>query len=352
MKLLKISIALSIIALSALMVQPASGASDNVGVRQISARSEERGTNLDVTVWYPAQSGGTSVTLGESPFVTGTSAMRDSPISEGRFPLILLSHGAGLAGYAQAVSWIATPLAKAGFVVAAPNHPGNGGPGRSAAETMKLWLRPRDITETLNAVEKDAFFREHIDNDETGILGLSAGGNTVLSIAGARMDPKRLAAYCDTDALNASLCEWVRQSGVDLHTMDLRPASRDNEDKRIRFAMAIDPAPVDIFDFKTFSQISIPVEIVNLAQPGKIPVTADASEIAKAIPNASYSTIGDASHFSMFAECKPGASDMAEAEKVGDPICSDGGGRTRGEIHAQLIDMTIDAFTHALKTSR
>jgi len=334
---------------STLVVQQAAAAGDNVGVRQITAPSKERGIDLDVTVWYPADSGDKPITLGESVFFVGTPAILDAPISEGNFPLILLSHGAGLAGHAQALSWIATPLAKQGFVVAAPTHPGNTGANRSAAETMKLWLRPADITETLNAMEKDSFFKEHLEHDKVGILGLSMGGSTALAIAGARIDPRRLAGYCDTDALNPSLCEWVRQSGVDLHAMDMRPAGRDNEDKRIRFAMAIDPAPVDVFQTDTFSQISIPVEIVNLGQPGTIPLTAQAAEIAKAISNAKYSTIGDASHYSMFAECKPGASELAESEKVGDPICTDGGRRSRKEIHTQLINMVAAAFSRALK---
>jgi predicted dienelactone hydrolase len=175
------------------------------------------------------------------------------------------------------------------------------------------------------------------------------GGNTALAIAGARVDPKLLAAYCDTDRLNASLCQWIRQSGVDLHAMDLQPAGRDNSDERIRFAMAIDPAPVDAFDAKSFADIRIPVAIVNLGRPGKIPATTDASGIAKAIAKASYATIEDASHYSMFGGCKPGALAIIASEEIGDPLCDDGGGRSRGEIHAQLIDMTIAAFTRALK---
>jgi predicted dienelactone hydrolase len=349
MKLSKLWIILRIVALSTFTVQPAASASESVGVRQIAAFSKERGTHLDVTVWYPAHSGGKLVMLGESVFFEGTHAMRDATISEGKFPLILLSHGAGLAGNAQALSWIAVPLAKQGFVVAAPTHPGNTGANRSAAETIKLWLRPRDITDTLNAMRKDTFFKGYLDNEAIGALGLSMGGGTALAIAGARIDPKRLAGYCDTDKLNPSFCEWVRQSGVDLHALDLRPAGRDNKDERIRFAMAIDPVPVDVFDFDTFSQISAPIELVNLGQPTKIPLTANASEIAKVIPNATYSTIEDANHYSMFAVCKPGASEIAESEKIGDPICMDGGGRTRSEIHTQLINSVIAAFTRELK---
>ncbi|WP_095200476.1 alpha/beta hydrolase family protein [Mesorhizobium carmichaelinearum] len=339
------------ILVSTILMHPAS-AGDTVGVRHFLAPSRERGTDLDVTVWYPAQPGGEAVNLGDSELFVGTSAMRDAPISGGKFPLILLSHGAGLAGTPQALSWIATPLARQGFVVAAPTHPGNGGKNRSAAETMKLWLRPADLAATLDAIGKDTFFGAHLEQGKVGVLGLSMGGNTALAIAGARVDPKLLAAYCDTDALNASLCQWIRQSGVDLHAMDLQPAGRDNTDDRIRFAMAIDPAPVDVLDAKSFAEIKIPLAIFNLGRPGKIPATADASGIAKAIANASYATIEDASHYSMFGACKPGAAEIIASEEIGDPLCDDGAGRSRGEIHAQLIDMTVVAFSRALKAGQ
>lgn len=333
-----------------LIVHYSAAASEFVGVRQIAAPSKERGSDLVVTIWYPADAGGKPVTLGESIFFVGTTAMLEAPISRGKYPLILLSHGAGLGGTPQAMSWIATPLAKQGFIVAAPVHPGNTGASRSAAEKMKLWLRPADISATLDTVEKQPLFVNHLEPERVGALGLSMGGNTALALAGARIDPIRLASYCDTDALNPSLCGWVRQSGVDLHAMDMKLASRNNEDKRIQFAMAIDPAPVDVFRASTLSKVSIPIEIVNLGRPGTIPRTAIASEIANAIPEGKYSTIEDASHYSMFGECKPGAAEMAESEKIGDPICSDGGGQPRLEIHKQLISMVTEAFERALKT--
>jgi predicted dienelactone hydrolase len=324
-------------------------AGENVGVRQMAFLSKARGVSLDVTIWYPADAGGQSVTLGDSAFFVGTPAMLDAPISRGKYPLILLSHGAGLGGNAAAMSWIAAPLAKQGFVVAAPTHPGNTGPHRSAAETMKLWLRPTDISETLDAMHANAFFNERLELERVGMLGLSMGGSTALQIAGARIDPRRLASYCDTDAFNASLCGWVRQSGVDLHAMDLTSAAGDNRDNRITFAMAIDPAPVDVFEFASFGPISIAVDLINLGKIGKIPPTTAAASIAAAIPHSTYSVIEDASHYSMFAECRPGARELAASEQIGDPICADGGGRARAEIHAQLIDMAVDAFGRALK---
>ncbi|PSH67987.1 dienelactone hydrolase [Phyllobacterium brassicacearum] len=336
------------VAVISIITQSMADADVNVGVRQILAPSKERGVDLDVTVWYPAQAGGEEVLLGDNAFFVGTSAMRDAPISDGKYPLILLSHGAGLAGSAQALSWIATPLAEHGFVVAAPTHPGNTGRNRSAFETMRIWLRPAGLIATFT-IETDAFFQNHLDQDKIGVLGLSLGGNTALAIAGARIDPLLLAGYCDTDLLNPSLCGWVRQSGVDLHAMNLESANRDNRDERIRFAMAIDPAPSDIFEVKSFASIRIPVDIINLGQPGKIPGAAQASGIAKAISNARYAVVEDASHYSMFAECKPNASNIIAAEKIDDPLCGDGGGRSRAEIHAQLIDMISKAIEPTLK---
>lgn len=340
------------IATSILIAKQSALATENVGTRQISAHSQERGTDLAITVWYPAEGRGEPVTLGENGFFVGTQALREAPVRRGRYPIVLLSHGAGLAGNPEALSWLATPLAEHGFVVAAPTHFGNSGPNRNAAETMKLWLRPQDVTVTLNALGEHVSFAEHVKLSKAGMLGLSMGGSTALAIAGARIAPQLLASYCDTETLNQSLCGWLRQSGLDLHAMDMSLAGRSNKDLRIRFAMAIDPAPVDVFDFNSLFGISIPVELVNLGRPGAIPKTAQASEIAKAIPNAVYSTIDDASHYSMFAECKPGAAEIAEAEDIGDPICSDGTGRSRGEIHRQIIDMVVRAFDQALNSSR
>jgi predicted dienelactone hydrolase len=345
---MKICVLLFAATIGAVLRQPAMAA-DGVGLRQITAPSVSRGADLDVTVWYPAAAGGAPVVLGESVFFEGISTRRDAPVAAGRFPLILLSHGAGLAGSPEAVAWIAAPLARQGFVVAAPAHPGNGGKNRSAAETLKIWLRPGDLSATLDAMEKDPVIEAHLDPGKVGALGLSMGGGTVLALAGARLVPARLAGYCDTDAVNPSLCAWVRQSGVDLHALVPPSAGRGHGDRRIRFAMAIDPAPMDVFDYKSFSGIAIPVALVNLGRPGKIPRTTQASEAAKAIPAAGYTVIEDASHFSMFAACKPGAAELALAEEIGDPICADGGGRSRAAIHAQLIDLTTAAFSRALK---
>lgn len=315
-----------------------------VGVQKFSVFSQERAADLQVTVWYPAKAGGEKVILGENIFFEGTPAMQNAPVANSQFPLVLLSHGAGLAGRAEAISWLATPLAEKGFIVVAPTHPGNTGSNRSAAETMKLWLRPSDLSVTLDAIEENTVFQTHINFDQIGVLGMSMGGSTALSIAGARIDPELLMTYCDTNDRNASLCNWVRMSGVDLHKLDQEAASRDNKDGRVQFAMAVDPVPSDIFSEKTFSEMTIPVKLVNLGTISEIPETAQASHVAAAIPDSTYEVIEDASHYSMFAPCKANAAAIASEEGIEDPICQDGNGRSRSEIHSYLIDRVVEAF--------
>lgn len=319
-------------------------ADSQTGVRHIALFSQERERNLDVTVWYPASAGGEKVITGDTSLFTGAPSALNAPIASGQFPLILLSHGAGLGGNAQAVSWLAAPLAGHGFIVAAPTHPQNSGSQRSAAVTMKLWQRPSDLSETLNRINEDAFMREHLRPGSVGVLGLSMGGSTAISIAGGRIQPKRLAGYCDDELHNISLCEWIKLSGINLHEMVPINSGNDYRDKRISFAMAIDPAPADIFDLKSLSKISIPVHIINLGKAEKIPPTARAGKLAKLIPDGHYTRISDASHFSMFGECQPGAETVLKAEHIDDPVCTDGGGRSRHEIHLQLIQMANSAF--------
>ncbi|TQS72974.1 dienelactone hydrolase [Rhodobacteraceae bacterium] len=323
----------------------------SAGVQTLSVISEEREADLEVMIWYPAAEGGKTVTLGENIFFKGTSAIQGAPIRDGKFPLVLLSHGAGLAGHAGAMSWIATPLAQEGFIVAAPTHPGNTGRDRSAEETMKLWLRPSDLSQTLDTIESDRTFHSHVESDQIGVLGLSMGGNSALSMVGAKLDPELFATYCDTDDLNTSLCDWVRLSGVDLHAMDKSAVGRDNRDPRVRFAVAIDPAPADIFAPSSFAGVSVPVTIVNLGKASEIPETIQASGLADAIPDATYQVIEAASHASMFPECKPHAAEIALEEGIEDPICTDGTGSSRNAIHAEIIGLTVAAFRNAINAS-
>mgnify|MGYP000614933557 CR=1 FL=1 len=99
------------IALLTSVAPQAAAAEGDAGVYRMEVSSPAHGRPLDVTIWYPAAAtGGEAIKLGDSPLFLGATARLDAPIADGRFPLVLLSHGAGLAGRAEALSWLAVVL--------------------------------------------------------------------------------------------------------------------------------------------------------------------------------------------------------------------------------------------------
>src|SRR5471030_3224271 len=98
---------------------------------------------LRVVVWYPAP-----VTAVEVQQVIGSPsaalfeagmASPNAPMIPAMqpLPLIVLSHGTG--GSKEQMAWLGTALARAGFIAAAVDHPGNNAVGAYTAEGFALW---------------------------------------------------------------------------------------------------------------------------------------------------------------------------------------------------------------------
>jgi acetyl esterase/lipase len=133
---------------------------------------------FDAVVVYPTGAG-------EVPFQDGpytVAASRDAPIATGApFPIVLFSHGGGgtikAGGSPLPYAALLTSLAREGFVVVAPFHPGS----KQALED-----RPRQIPKALNAMLADPRFATHADPNRLGMMGFSYGGAVTLIVAGAR----------------------------------------------------------------------------------------------------------------------------------------------------------------------
>ena len=104
---------------------------------------------LVTTVWYPAAPATWAVEHNLGPpgsplFRLGEWADNAYP-ANGRFPLIVLSHGTG--GSAQMIAWLGRALASKGYIAAAVNHPGNNALEEYTAEGFLIWWeRARDLT--------------------------------------------------------------------------------------------------------------------------------------------------------------------------------------------------------------
>lgn len=156
---------------------------------------------VPVEVWYPAEPGaGTTkaaydmrewlppdeaskIPDADAPLFE-MNAYRDVAVAEGRFPLVLFSHGMG--GYRMQSSVLMTHLASWGMVVAAPDHPergleilvANGVPsGDNGPEAL------RDTRALMQAENGGGRFAGHIDTDRVAVTGHSAGGGAVIEVA-------------------------------------------------------------------------------------------------------------------------------------------------------------------------
>ena len=304
------------------------------GIAFRTAYAPVRETDVLFNIWYPATAGGREITVGGNGVFYGTNAGVNAPRLSGRFPLVLISHGSG--GNAGQFGWIASRLAEAGYVVVLPNHPGTTSGNASAEAAVRVWERPADLTAVLDEITQNSDDYPYIDTDRIAALGFSAGGYMAMAVSGARVDPVALQEFCDTTDHGMSDCEFLKRGGVDLHAMDLSPASQDLTDLRIKAAVIIDPGIVETLTDESLAQINIPMLIVNLGAQGDVPIGVDATHAAGLIPNAQFAQVDDAVHFSFLAECKPNGPAILAQEGELDLLCDDAGGRDRAALHREL----------------
>lgn len=332
-------------ALAAAMATPSFAA--EVGVRQISiaAAPTDHGRDLHVSVWYPAEGGGEPVMVGANMVFRGAPAVPDATPAKGRFPLVVLSHGSG--SRVQGMGWLATELAKAGFVVAGPNHPGTTSGYSTPGDTPKLWQRTADLSAVIDRLTGDGQWQGLVDADRIGVVGFSLGGTAAMLSAGARADLEAYARYCDD--YDKWDCAWyaggigyvndaqVKLGKVNLRAIDKALFEQSNLDRRIRSAVLVDPGLAQAYDARSLKDISIPMSFINLGSAGTVPPGVFADELAALTPNGTYAAVADSVHYSFLPECREGAAEILRSSGEEEPICEDGGARPRADIHAELV---------------
>ncbi|MGC5288051.1 alpha/beta hydrolase family protein [Micromonospora sp. DT231] len=140
-----------------------------VGVRQL--KLNRNGRALPTTLWYPA--------AGQS----GGAARRSAAAAEGRFPVVMFSHGLG--GRPDDYATLLTRWAAAGFVVAAPAFPHtSAGADNNVLDVLN---QPADVSYALDRVlalgtTADDPLRGRLDAERVAAAGHSAGGVTTIGL--------------------------------------------------------------------------------------------------------------------------------------------------------------------------
>jgi predicted dienelactone hydrolase len=151
----------------------------SAGCRAFQLSDEKMSMTFPTLVMYPSNSPEQPEKLG--PYTLNVAM--DAPIAAGPFPLIVISHGSG--GSHLVYRTLAAHLARGGFVVAMPEHPGNNRTNNDLVDTVaNLANRPRLIHLVIDWAFSSDAFAPCLIPDTVAIVGNSMGGYTALAIAG------------------------------------------------------------------------------------------------------------------------------------------------------------------------
>jgi predicted dienelactone hydrolase len=151
----------------------------NCGFRSIEIEDHKNKISFNCKVLYPSQDVSGSVSFG--PY--SLDAVTNGQLAEGRFPLVIISHGNG--GTALVYRNIAQHLASHGYVVAMPEHYGNNRMDNSLSESIdNLIFRPYHLHLVIETLLGDSNFSNDLLADKIAVIGHSFGGYTALALAG------------------------------------------------------------------------------------------------------------------------------------------------------------------------
>ncbi len=317
-----------------------------------------RGTDdhtLNGIIWYPAEdsAGEKEQYIGppDAPLFYAGRAAKDATLapSFGKFPLIALSHGTG--GSALQMAWLGTNLAARGYIVVAVNHPGNNAvTGYTTQGFIEGWERAKDVSAVISDMLADPRLGAKIDPDRIGAAGFSYGGYTMMELAGARTDFKRILAWCDEQPGACDppeMPDLMKKFKAIQQQPDVQQALQrsgdSHRDPRIRAVFAIAPAVARAFTPESLQKIAIPVEIVAGAADPIAPPAENAQLFAANIKGVKLTVLpGGVGHYTFLDVGTDAGKKQLPQFFVDKP------GVDREAVHQQVAEMAAEFFAKEL----
>jgi len=249
---------------------------------------------ITVVLVYPTEAAERTIPMG--PF-TVHAAINAEPAARVK-GLILLSHGT--AGSELGHSSLAEALARSGYLVASLRHPGDNWQDNSMlAKSPQRFFdeRPRQASRVIDALLADVRWKDRIASDakgpRVGAVGHSAGGYTVLALAGGRPDLARIASHCAADrAADPIFCGMGPQGAAPAAA---GPAP-DLADRRVRAVAALAPAAA-VLSADSLAAVRIPTALYAGELDRFLVPRFHADWVAMNLPGVQAHRVANAGHF-------------------------------------------------------
>ena len=313
-----------------------------VGWQEIHVPCGDR--DATVALYYPTQAKARAIAMG--PFTVNV-AMYANPESTLK-GLIMVSHG--VSGSELGHSRLCEALAGHGYLVAALRHPGdNWQEDTLLKKTPELYwsLRPHQVSQVLDALLADPRWKDRIPRDargpRVGALGHSAGGYTVLALAGGKPDLTRLRQHCLKEgAEDPIFCSMGRAAQEPAPPAVPAVLSAELKDPRVRAVAAMAPVGVLLTE-ESLAVVRTKCAIWEAASDRYLVPKFHAEWVARNMPGAELHRVPNAWHFAFM-----NTPTMAIATPDGD-IAADPPGFDRKTFLATLGEELAAYFDRALQ---
>ncbi len=318
---------------------------------------------LATIVWYPAAAGSKL----EAPDY-GVPALKpffvSYPLAEGaefsrpaqKYPLIVLSHGS--MSVALSLAWLGNYLASQGYIVAAVNHHGDtqaepGGPLPQSFGTP--WERALDLSALISAMIADPYFGPHIDVNRIGAAGHSAGGATVLDLAGAVFSVDAFQEFCKTSGadpncnpppmIKEGIAKFIELAKTDPLIQESEQRGKGTySDPRIKAVFAMAPAIGIGHTESSLRAIHVPVSIVAGRDDDITPPATNAERYANLIVSSTLTLLpGNVGHATFGSLCTQAGKESPQLVWV----CHDEAGVDRATVHEEVDRLALEFFQGA-----
>lgn len=277
-------------------------------ITHVSFNDLSRHRQLDSIIYYPTSDQGETRLLGDSAVFRGISVLPNAPLAEGKFPLVVLSHGSG--GNNTSLAWLADKLVQQGMVVVASNHPGSTTGDSIPAQSAQLWLQTEDISFVISTLLSDARWKSALDEQAIGVIGHSKGGYSAIAALGATLSLPRFIAACQQQPDQPN-CQFYTRAGVKLDQLSAEKFEENYADKRLRFAIALDPGMIPFYQKSSLLHLSAPLLLINadyFISPNESLNLGGATWVKQLNqPGITAVTLANSGHFDFLPICKPAA---------------------------------------------
>jgi predicted dienelactone hydrolase len=308
-----------------------------VGV-QVAAVADVDGKTFPVGVWYPADVASTSPAGGGAGDLGG---VQNAPIAGRGLPLVVISHGNG-GGMMGHIDLVLT-LASAGYVVAAPNHPGDNFQDPSASGSARLYSDSnRQLRLTVEHLLTKWKGHEAIDAEKVGAFGFSAGGFTVLTAVGAQPEMQLIPKQCAQAP--EFICDVLRHDKSPLVNADAPPGEPMQASRSVKAAVIAGPGLGFTMTPAAMVGVKVPVQLWSGEKDVFVPYASNTKIIIDSLERngqrAEFHSVPNAAHLSFLSPCGP----VKNAER-----CKDPEGFDRDAFHAEMNKEVLQFFDRHLK---